>query len=170
MAKKIGKKDEVLGSTVNDLGAFPNIYGRPDAMPNVGGNECVICGYDQGLGETLYLCETLSDMQELYDAYAGGYALRICWYRGKITPAKEITINGDYEIAKEIIEKSAPDTLLEVKQAILSYPAGNPGAAKVIAEQAKDLTTEKEVEALVGWPLCEHSVERAVDIWDRFRT
>ncbi len=41
-----------------------------------------ICGYNQGLGERLFVCETLDDMCELYDGYARGGALEIQWYLG----------------------------------------------------------------------------------------
>lgn len=52
-------------------------------MPKPPSNEDpIICGYDQGLGERMIVCETLDDMQQLYDAYARGGAVRIQWYVG----------------------------------------------------------------------------------------
>lgn len=57
--------------------------GRPSEMPLLKGEEMVIAGYDQGLGERLIVCESLEDMQELWDNYAQGYALKLHWYAGE---------------------------------------------------------------------------------------
>lgn len=56
--------------------------GRPATMPVVPEGSSLICGYDQGLGERMFVCESLEDMQTLYDAYAAGGALSINWYTG----------------------------------------------------------------------------------------
>ena len=74
---ELGKKSDVFG--VELLQAL-EIYSRPTSMPIVPSGHEVVCGYDQGLGERMIVCETLEEMQELYDAYARGGALRIYWY------------------------------------------------------------------------------------------
>jgi len=66
-------------------------------MPTLFGKEMVVCGYDQGLGERMIVCENLQDMQELYDAYARGGALNIHWYKGD-DPGFIITIPPGGEV------------------------------------------------------------------------
>jgi len=75
---ELGKKDEIFGAELLQL---LQLYGRPSSLPHLSGEEKVICGYDQGLGERIIVCESLEDMQKLYDAYATGGALRIHWYK-----------------------------------------------------------------------------------------
>ncbi len=77
---ELGKKSEISGA---DLLKPLSIFGRPTKMPTLVGNERVICGYDQGLGERMFVCGNLQDMQELYDSYARGGALNIHWYKGE---------------------------------------------------------------------------------------
>jgi hypothetical protein len=76
----LGKKSEIFGA---ELLKPLSLYGRPTAMPRIPQNHSVLCGYDQGLGENIYVCESLEDMQQLYDAYAQGGALTIRWYTGE---------------------------------------------------------------------------------------
>jgi hypothetical protein len=76
---ELGKKDEIFGA---ELLRPLRVYGRPDSMPILVGDDMVICGFDQGLGERMIVCETLEDMQSLWDQYAQGYALNIYWYLG----------------------------------------------------------------------------------------
>ncbi len=166
---ELGKKDEVIGLKVTDLVPLSDIWQRPTSMPRVGENEVVLCGYNQGLGERMIVCESLQDMQELYDAYAGGGALNILWYRGKTTKAVILGLGPDEGIAGGVINQSAPDAPAEVKEVLAAYAKGNPGAARVLSERAKDFTSAKQVEELVGWPLSEHSLERTGDIWNRFK-
>lgn len=78
--QQLGKKSEVL--VADKLQKLTDVHGRPTKLPFLHGNEKVICGFDQGLGEVLYVCDTLEDMQQLYDAYAKGMALSIYWYKG----------------------------------------------------------------------------------------
>jgi len=78
---ELGKRDEVFGA---DLLQPLTIAGRPTRMPSLPSAEHkVICGYDQGLGERLFVCESIEDLQQLYDAYAQGGALVINWYIGE---------------------------------------------------------------------------------------
>src|SRR5438270_12247091 len=77
---ELGKKDEIFGAEL--LREVQGIYGRPTSMPRLGKGDKVICGYDQGLGERMFVCESLADMQQLYDAYYQGGALQIHWYVG----------------------------------------------------------------------------------------
>lgn len=77
---ELGKKEEIFGL---ELLAPIALHGRPSVMPTVpDDHKVVICGYNQGLGERMIVCETLEDMQALYDAYARGGALEIHWYHG----------------------------------------------------------------------------------------
>lgn len=84
---ELGKKSEIFGAELlRPLRTYTDIQvdsrGRPTAMPHLGGQEMVIAGYDQGLGERMIVCESLEDMQQLYDNYARGYALTLNWYAG----------------------------------------------------------------------------------------
>jgi hypothetical protein len=58
-------------------------YGRPTRMPFVPDGQRVICGYNEGEGERVYICETLEDMQELYDYCVKNKISQINWYLGK---------------------------------------------------------------------------------------
>ena len=78
---ELGKKNEIFGA--DRLEIINGLYGRPTQMPRLpSATHKVICGYDQGLGERMIVCESLEEMQQLYDAYARGSALRINWYIG----------------------------------------------------------------------------------------
>ena len=167
---ELGKKDDVLDVKVTDLGQLPNIWQRPTSFPFAGPDKVVVCGYDQGLGERLIVCESLQDMQVLYDKYAAGYALTIHWYRGCVgTKVVTFTLGPDSGIAGGIINRIAADAPQAVKEAIAKFAAGNTGAATVLSKRAKDFQTAEQVEKLVGWPLSEHSPKRAGEIWDRFK-
>ena len=92
---ELGKKEECFGTKLLKplKGQFGQpFYGRPTTFPTLGKNESVICGYDQGLGERLIVCENLADMQQLYDSYAQGWALRINWYTGEDVGGVDIFI------------------------------------------------------------------------------
>ncbi len=77
---ELGKKSECFGT--ERLVPLQKVYGRPTQLPYVPEGSKVICGYDQGLGERLFVCESVEDMQQLYDSYARGGALTIKWYSG----------------------------------------------------------------------------------------
>lgn len=77
---ELGNKDKIFGAeSLESL----EISGRPQSMPSVSSGWKVICGYDQGLGERMIICESLADMQGLYDMYYQGGARDIHWYVGK---------------------------------------------------------------------------------------
>jgi len=76
----LGKKADVIGADeLRELTVTTPIT----QLPSLPANHRVICGFEQGLGEKLIVCESLSDMQELYDSYRQGGALRIKWYSGE---------------------------------------------------------------------------------------
>lgn len=59
------------------------VYGRPMSLPHLSMGEQIVGVYDQGLGKKDALCESLADMQRLYDSYAAGYALSLEWFAVK---------------------------------------------------------------------------------------
>jgi hypothetical protein len=60
------------------VGTKPN-RGMIEKVPK---GHSVLCGYDQGLGERLFVCQSEEDIQELYAGYRRGSALDITWYSG----------------------------------------------------------------------------------------
>lgn len=81
MIQDLGKTgDSVISLVLKDL----RLYGRPEQLPRIPAGHHLFCGYDQGLGERLFLVETLGDMQQLDDAYAQGGALTIRWYSAPV--------------------------------------------------------------------------------------
>jgi len=79
---ELGKRDECFGTELLRPITLSG-FGRPTSFPSVPTGHSLICGYDQGLGERLIVCESLEDMQTLYDGYAQGGALTIKWYTGE---------------------------------------------------------------------------------------
>ncbi len=88
---ELGKRGEIFGEELlRDLDPLESrrcfsdySSGRPTAFPRLQEGDSLICGYDQGLGERLIVCESLEEMQQLYEAYAAGWALHIKWYTGE---------------------------------------------------------------------------------------
>lgn len=76
-AAKYGAKAEirVTGITSRTL----TINGRPTSMPYLAKGEKVVGIYDQGLGKKQMVCDSLAQMQSLYDSYASGMALTLSW-------------------------------------------------------------------------------------------
>jgi len=168
---EIGKKKDVLDKQIKNLTPLSNIWQRPNSMPYVASGKVVICGFDQGLGELMLVCESLEDMQYAYDQYAKGMALSIYWYQGEVKPPVEvIEIPGDYTNTVKLIESICPNAPQEVRSIIVAYARGNFGAGRVLASQAVDSnwTSAEQVREWVGWPLSEYTLERAAEIWDRF--
>lgn len=56
---------------------------RPNAMPMLKEDECVICAFEQDGEERMFHCESLEDMRLLFDSAAGGRKHRITFYIGK---------------------------------------------------------------------------------------
>lgn len=78
---ELGKKDKVFGAEL--LEPYTGFRSqRPNQMPPIDNDKKLICGYDQGLGERLIVCDDLDDAVRLFDGYAQGGALRIKWYIG----------------------------------------------------------------------------------------
>ena len=76
---ELGEKDNLFGD--DQLEPYAGFRSqRPMQMPSFDDDKKLICGYDQGLGERMIVCEGIEDAQELYDAYARGGALHIHWY------------------------------------------------------------------------------------------
>ena len=87
--RELGKKNEIFNA--DKFQTLRKLYGRPISMPHLPSSDHkVICGYDQGMGERMFVCESLGDMQDLYDSYVQGSAMKIYWYitecPGFITP------------------------------------------------------------------------------------
>ncbi len=93
--KELGMKDKLLGKEL----LKPLIWHSrpPTGMPRLSPGEKVICGFNQGLGERMIVCDNLADMLKLDAAYAKGGAIEIKWYICKdpgviimisLTPAK----------------------------------------------------------------------------------
>jgi hypothetical protein len=76
------KKDSVLNLSLTTQW---DISGRPTEMPRMAPEHKLFAGYDQGFGEKLIYCETLEEMQRLWDAYyAGGAVFPPKWYSGPV--------------------------------------------------------------------------------------
>lgn len=88
--KELGKRNDIFGI---DFAIDTSISGRPKNFPNISKGSSVVCGYDQGLGERMIVCNNLEDMQTLYDSYARGSAIRICWYTVKDGDIAIIKVN-----------------------------------------------------------------------------
>lgn len=79
----LGKKSEMFGAELLQPVTSVFSLGRPSRMPVLpSASHRVICGYNQGVGEHMIVCESLEEMKQLYDAYASGGAISINWYIG----------------------------------------------------------------------------------------
>jgi len=87
-AAKFGKTADITVTAISRK-PIPNLYGRPTSMPYLQKGEKIIGIYDQGLGEKEMPCSSLAEMQELYDSYASGMALKLRW---EIASTSESTI------------------------------------------------------------------------------
>ena len=56
---------------------------RPFYYPSLDEDEIVILGCNQGSGERIIACESLKDMQYLYDQCLTGWATDVKWYSAK---------------------------------------------------------------------------------------
>ncbi|MCX6744460.1 MAG: hypothetical protein NTX82_02970 [Candidatus Parcubacteria bacterium] len=57
--QELGKKEDLFGK--ENLRSI-TIFGRPNRMPPLSPSEKVICGYNQGLGERMIVCDNLDEM------------------------------------------------------------------------------------------------------------
>ena len=80
---ELGKKKEVENQ-INNLVLLDLPFERPISIPHTTVDSVVICGFDRGIYVIMYVCESLEDMQELFDSYAKGMAVNIRWYTGEI--------------------------------------------------------------------------------------
>ena len=74
---ELGLKSQISG--VNDWATF-RICRRPKNMPKAPEGHTIVCGFDQGDGERMFICETLEHVRTLYDEHAMGHAIHIAWY------------------------------------------------------------------------------------------
>lgn len=82
---EIGKKAQVLDpSLLITLSISPSP--RPSSFPRLPHGRSVLCGLDEGEGERLFICESLEDMQALYDHYRRESAISIAWYELPTVP------------------------------------------------------------------------------------
>ena len=79
--------DSVLGVLLAQLNSAAPTVRRPWSLPSLSTNRHVlVCGFDQGTGERLIVAYTLTDVQELWDKYAQGFAVQITWYEAAGEP------------------------------------------------------------------------------------
>lgn len=74
-------KDEFLLLTIPKSQRTGNGY--PTAMPTVPKGHRIFCGHTRRSKEQIYLCESLQDMQKLFDGYTKGLASNIVWYHAE---------------------------------------------------------------------------------------
>ena len=71
-------KDEILGADA--LVSLDFDYSCPGYMPIMPEGCKLICGYDQGLGERMFVCNDMDWVRELFGWYSRGWAFSIKWY------------------------------------------------------------------------------------------
>jgi hypothetical protein len=74
---ELGLKSKIAG--VKQWPTF-RMYRRPKHMPKIPEGHTIVCGFDQGDGERMFICETLEHVRTLYDEHAMGHAIHIAWY------------------------------------------------------------------------------------------
>lgn len=57
-----------------------DIHGRPTSMPHLAKGEIVVAIYSKGLGRKKMVCNSLANMQSLYDSYAQGVVISLHWF------------------------------------------------------------------------------------------
>ena len=174
----LGRIDEGAANRVDDLrdlnpAELRSIaYGgqRPEKMPHLSPGQSILCRFDQAAYVSLIVCETLDDMQSLYERYAAGQAVNITWSFGTVKPAADtISLAPSNSVVEAQIDAYGGNLSNEVQEAIRAYSMGEPGAAEALLAQQESFATAQDVKAFVGWPLSEHSQERAGEIWDRHK-
>jgi len=75
----LGMKDDVVGA--HTLLPLSDISDRPTEMPELPEGHIVVCGHDMGgLGERLFVCHSILDIQLLWKSYKNGVALSLKCY------------------------------------------------------------------------------------------
>lgn len=78
--QNLGLKSQLIGA--GNLKKI-DIEGNPTSMPYLKEGAKVFCGFYQGDDEEIYVCESLEDMQNLYNSYVKGFATKQpIWYIG----------------------------------------------------------------------------------------
>jgi hypothetical protein len=93
----LGLRKDVTGADALELVDKPGTWHpqmgqgeRPAQMPRLPEGHQLFAGYDQGFGEHLVLCETLDDVQKVWDGYARGGALfPPSWYSAPVLFAED---------------------------------------------------------------------------------
>lgn len=78
---ELGKKGDLSGVELLE----PIQSGKLQTWPQLKKGFDLVCGYDQGLGERMIVCENMDDVKILNDGYSKGNALSIKWYQGPDT-------------------------------------------------------------------------------------
>jgi hypothetical protein len=58
------------------------IAGKPLRFPQLPSDHVLVCVYNMGMGEILNVCETIKDMQTLFDEHLRGTTISLEWYVG----------------------------------------------------------------------------------------
>lgn len=75
------------------------------------------------------------------------------------------------DVEAGVFAAEEPELTEEVLKAIIGYALNSDGIKMVLTREvkARGLTTAEEITNLIGWPLNEHTEEKASAIWDRFK-
>lgn len=73
----LGKKTEIYEATFHPI--F-NVKKGEKTMPKIPEGHVLVCGADQGLGEVMYICRSVEDINYLIERCNMGYALMLKWY------------------------------------------------------------------------------------------
>jgi hypothetical protein len=71
----LGMKQHIIGA---EQWSSLRIHGRPQKMPKIPRGHTVVCGLKRCSTERMIVCESLEQMQTLYDKHAG--EATIVWY------------------------------------------------------------------------------------------
>ncbi len=174
---ELGVKNKIFGAEkLRPLRSYTDFQvdtrNRPTRMPTLGSQEMVIAGYNQGLGEWMFVCESLEDMTELWDSYASGGALTLNWYAGDpvfliviplVETHRDETLNREaiidgWIISIDLNTKTEPTTWTfkvfreEPGQGRILMQPDNPEDAGIILVMSSPIDQEKE-DSLERWIL-----------------
>lgn len=127
------RKKQEIALSLREL----TIYGRPTDMPFLQEGEFVVAAFDRMIDENILECRNLSDMQEIYDAYARGMALGLNWYAAtKKGGYRVITLDDDVTEHLESIGN------VHLRQRISAVARENHGAIRVCEDLVKKFGPE----------------------------